>query len=201
MAAWAKPQRSVEETSAPYSDAEWVSLVREGDVPAFKALVLRYSDKLCAYVYNHLGDAETTRELVQDLFLWIWRHRHEWEIHTGLTSYLYRSARNRAISRLRHERVERSWQERVGGEATPMMSGRPRQADEALNATDLRLALARAVDGLPDRCRQVFLLSRAHGMTYGQIAETLGIAPKTVEIHIGRALAELRLKLGDWLQG
>src|SRR5712664_925792 len=84
---------------SPYaSDGEWVARVRQGDVRAFEALVHHYADPLCAFVYNHIDDAESTQELIQDLFLWIWRHHREWEIRDGLTTYLYRSARNRAVS-------------------------------------------------------------------------------------------------------
>jgi RNA polymerase sigma-70 factor (ECF subfamily) len=188
--------------TAPYADADWLARVRVGDVQAFEALVHHYSDRLCAFVYNYLRDAEQTRELVQDLFLWIWRHRHEWEIRGGLTTYLYHSARNRAISRIRHERLERRWQEEMGREGAAREFGRPEplQADAECRVSDLRDALARALEELPDRCREVFLLSREHGLTYSQIGEMLGIAPKTVEVHMGRALASLRKSLSDWME-
>ena len=187
--------------STAYSDADWIARVRVGDARAFEALVHHYSDRLCAFVYNYLGDAEATQELVQDLFLWIWRHRHEWEIRGALTTYLYHSARNRAISRMRHDRLERRWQEEMVREGAREFSrSAPHHADAESRVQDLRSAFARALEELPDRCREVFLLSREHGLTYSQIGETLGISPKTVEVHMGRALASLRKGLSDWLE-
>jgi RNA polymerase sigma-70 factor (ECF subfamily) len=180
-----------------YSDAEWIARIRDGDRGAFEALVKHYADPLCGFVYNTIGDSDATQELVQDLFLWIWQNRLQWEIRGALTTYLYRSARNRAISYVRHERLERRWLEQAIRQAPPATD--PRRAEHASEEQDLRSALARALESLPDRCRQVFLLSRAHGLSYADISQTLGISIKTVEIHMSRALSILRSQLDDWL--
>jgi len=186
---------------APYPDLEWIARIRTGDAVAFEALVNHYADRLCAFVYTMLRDTETTHELVQDIFLWIWRHRHDWEIRGALTTYLYRSARNRAVSHTRHERLQQRWQEEMAGDAAfEMVTRGPLHADAQSRSDDLQSALARALEQLPDRCRQVYLLSREHNLTYAQIGETLGISPKTVEVHMTRALASLRLSLADWLE-
>src|ERR1700742_4850762 len=87
----------------PYTDVEWIARIRESDHGAFEALVRHYSDRLCAFTYETTRDVEVTKELVQDLFLWVWRHRAHWDVRGGLTPYLYRSARNRAVSFLRHK--------------------------------------------------------------------------------------------------
>jgi RNA polymerase sigma-70 factor (ECF subfamily) len=181
---------------APYSDLEWIDRIRASDVQAFEALVLHYSKKLCDFVFHSLGDAEATRELVQDLFFWVWRNRHEWQIRGGLTSYLYRSARNRAISHARHARVERDWQQQLNHE--PLKG--PSHADADVEVEDLRAAFSRALESLPERPRQVFLLHREHHLTYSQIGEVLGISRNTVEVHMTRALTGLRIRLSDWLR-
>ena len=185
---------------APYDDLDWIARIRESDHAAFEALVRHYSDRLCAFVYNNTRDAEATKELVQDLFLWIWRHRHEWDVRGGLTTYLYRSARNRAVSYLRHERLGQRWHEemaRTGGHEFERAD--PIEPGDDLSATELSAAIARAVGSLPTRCREVFTLNREHNLTYAEIAEALGISVKTVEVHMGRALAALRLQLTGWL--
>jgi RNA polymerase sigma-70 factor (ECF subfamily) len=184
----------------PYADGEWVALIRESDQVAFEALVREYADRLCAFVYGTTRDAEATEELVQDLFLWIWRHRHEWDVRGGLTTYLYRSARNRAVSYLRHETLKKRWEDEMARtgqhEFERSAAARP---DEETGTAELSVAIAQAVDALPDRCRQVFMLNREHHLSYRQIAETLGISAKTVEVHMGRALAALRRRLTDWI--
>src|SRR5687767_4338460 len=108
----ATPHKSVnpsEQQSGPWPDPEWIERIRIGDVAAFEALVLHYTTRLGAYVYRCIGDRDITQEVVQDLFLWIWRNRHEWEIRGSLATYLYRSARNRALSYSRRQRLERRW--------------------------------------------------------------------------------------------
>jgi len=185
---------------ASYADAEWVSRIRESDHAAFEALVRHYSDRLCAFVYSSTRDVEATKELVQDLFLWIWRHRHEWDVRGGLTTYLYRSARNRSISHLRHSGIERRWQEEVALTGEHEFDRHdPTGPAEETGAEELSIAIERAVDALPNRCRQVFTLNREHHLSYREISETLGISVKTVEVHMGRALAALRRQLSDWI--
>jgi RNA polymerase sigma-70 factor (ECF subfamily) len=187
-------------THAPYNDSEWVTRIRESDHGAFEALVHWYSDRLCAFVYGSTRDVEATKELVQDLFLWIWRHRHQWDVRGGLTTYLYRSARNRAISYLRHDNLEQRWRDEVTlGDADNGSPVAPNDGDDRIAVDDLTQAIDRAVDSLPDRCRQVFTLNRQHRLTYREIAEMLGISVKTVEVHMGRALVALRLQLSDWI--
>jgi RNA polymerase sigma-70 factor (ECF subfamily) len=185
---------------APYADGDWVTRVRESDHAAFEALVRWYSDRLCAFVYGSTRDVEATKELVQDLFLWIWRHRHEWDVRGGLTTYLYRSARNRAISYLRRHNLEQRWREEaLLIDARDASRIAPNDGAERVGADDLAKAIDRAVDALPDRCRQVFTLNRQHRLSYREIAETLGISVKTVEVHMGRALAAMRRDLTDWI--
>jgi RNA polymerase sigma-70 factor (ECF subfamily) len=184
----------------PYGEGEWVSRIRESDHAAFEALVRHYSDRLCAFAYNITRDAEVTKELVQDLFLWIWRHRHEWDVRGGLTTYLYRSVRNRAVSFQRHDSLEQRWKEEMARSGDqPFERVDPLRSDDEANAAELSAALERAVQALPTRCREVFTLNREHRLTYREIAEALDISVKTVEVHMGRALTALRRQLSDWL--
>ncbi len=184
----------------PYTDGEWVARIRESDRAAFEALVRHFSDRLCSFVYGTTRDAEATKELIQDLFLWIWRHRHEWDVRGCLTTYLYRSARNRAVSYMRHARLERRWREEMARSGDAEIERvDPSGSDDAATTAELSAAIARAVGALPHRCRQVFTLNREHHLTYREIAETLGISVKTVEVHMGRALTSLRVQLTAWL--
>jgi RNA polymerase sigma-70 factor (ECF subfamily) len=185
---------------APYGDSDWVARIRESDRAAFEALVRHYSDPLCAFIYNNTRDVEATKELAQDLFLWIWRHRHEWDVRGGLTTYLYRSARNRAISYLRHARLERRWQEEmIRQDEYEVERSHTGASDNDAGLSELSAAIDRGIHSLPERCRQVFTLNRQHHLSYRQIAETLGISVKTVEVHMGRALAAMRRQLVDWM--
>ncbi len=71
--------------------------------------------------------------------------------------------------------------------------------DSELASRDIEHALAKALREMPARCREVYTLVREQGFTYAEVAEALGIAPKTVEIHMSRSLAILRVRLAPWM--
>jgi RNA polymerase sigma-70 factor (ECF subfamily) len=160
-----------------------------------------YADPLTAYVYGMLSSREDAEEIVQDLFLWIWEHRDHWEVAGQLRTYFYRSARNRAISKIRHRRVENFFQLRseTRSKDVPIVpTAVLPEAPDRLDMAELSACVNRAVYELPERARQVFLLIRQHHMSYAQAAEVMRISPKTVENHMARAFAGLRAALEDW---
>src|SRR6185436_2384014 len=116
----------------------------------------------------------------QEVMLELWRRRAEIEISESLRAYLLRATRNRSLNQLRHINVAR-------------------RAERQLVAAELRSALTGAVAELPPACREVFELSRGHGLRYSEIASTLGISVKTVESQMGKALKHLRSRLASWL--
>jgi RNA polymerase sigma-70 factor, ECF subfamily len=68
-----------------------------------------------------------------------------------------------------------------------------------VESAELERAIREAVRDLPDRCREVFELSRVHGLRYSEIASAMGISVKTVEVQMGKALRVLRERLSAWL--
>jgi RNA polymerase sigma-70 factor (ECF subfamily) len=173
--------------------------VRTGDEAAFESLFRAYAGPLYAFAYSYVGSQATAQEIVQDLFARMWERRETLEVPRSVYAYLFSATRNRAISHLRNRRVEHAFlaralqAERLGGAP----SGAPQERE--LDAQALAEALDRAVRELPPRCREVFALTRDKQLSYAQVAEVLHISPKTVQIHMGRALALLRQKLGPWL--
>jgi len=189
------------ESTAP-NERAWIDGTRAGDYKAFDAMFAAYADPLSAYVYGLLHSRDDAQELVQDLFLWIWENRSRWEVPGQLRTYLYRAARNRAISTMRHRRVQRMFQLRTESESreTPLSPGVVvlSDAQDQLETAELSGRINRAIEQLPERCRQVFLLSRQHHMSYAEVAEVMQISPRTVENHMARAFAGIRAALSDW---
>ena len=182
-------------------DRAWIEDTRAGNYSAFDKMFLAYADPLIAYVYGLLKSREDAQEIVQDLFLWIWEHRSRWEVPGQLRTYLYRSARNRAISKIRHRRVESFFQLRseTQSKGIPIASTSVSpEGPDRVDAAELSVAVNRALAELPERARQVFLLVRQHHMTYAETAVVMQISPKTVENHMARAFAGLRRSLKDW---
>ncbi|HTR79866.1 MAG TPA: RNA polymerase sigma-70 factor [Gemmatimonadaceae bacterium] len=184
----------------PDNDRGLFVRVRLGDDAALAALFDRYVDALCSFAFAYAQSRDSAEEIVQDVFIWIWEHRTAIEPPRSVPSYLYTAVRNRALNQLRARATEVRFYEREATEGGSAVSPRRTDAPDALaEAHDLRDAAARAVAELPLRCREVFTLARGRQLTYAEIADVLGISPKTVEIHMSRALAHLRERLAPWL--
>jgi RNA polymerase sigma-70 factor (ECF subfamily) len=167
----------------------WVEGIRAGDPAAFEALFHAEHAALCAFAYRYLKARDLAEEIVQEVFLFIWERRKTWDVRSSVRSYLFTAVRNAAVSYLRHERVVR----RRERDALELFQIPSVHAD--LEEAEILAAVQRAVGRLPERCRLVFTLQREQGLTYAEVAEVLGISPKTVEVQMGRALKSLRKSL------
>ncbi len=161
----------------------------------FGVLFRQTYPELCNFVAQFVRSRAMAEELVQDLFLRLWEKRASWEAELPSRSYLYRAARNRAFDHLRHERIVEQTVALSAGDLAP---ADPLSGDDP-DHDDLKAALQRAIERLPERTRQVFTLSRGHGLTYAQIADTLDISVKTVEGQMARAFRNLREELRRYL--
>jgi RNA polymerase sigma-70 factor (ECF subfamily) len=188
------PALAAGDPSMPGPGDGCVERIRAGDPAAFERLFLTYHASLCAFGYRYLGARDLAEEIVQEVFLFVWERRETWEVRSSVKSYLYTAVRNAALSYLRHERVVRHRQR----EAIALFETSSAGADLEAAAAEIAAAVRRAVGRLPERCRLVFTLHREQGLTYAEIAQVLGISPRTVEVQMGRALKSLRRALADY---
>lgn len=169
-----------------------VERVRAGDPLAFEVIFRRYHAELTAVAAWVLGSSTRAEDVVQDVFLAVWTAREHWQISTSVRAYLRRAARNMA---LRH--ASRA-AERDHHEIRPELAAPSTSPDERLDAAAMAEAAARAAASLPPRAREVYGLSRGDGLSTREIAERLDISPKTVELHLTRALGAIRTALARW---
>jgi RNA polymerase sigma-70 factor (ECF subfamily) len=180
-------------------DPALVARIRAGDRAMFERLFRAYYDPLCAFVAGYVGTVAVAEEIVQDVLFGVWQQREQWTVTDSVRSYLYGAARNRAINAGRRVRVAARCEiaARRAGDA-PGMGQRPEPADARASATDFARALARALDHLPDRCRETFLLRRQHGLSIAEIAQTMSVTAKCVERQLTKAMRMLREELADF---
>ncbi len=176
------------------SDTELLERLRRGDTSAFDVIFRTWYGPLVGTAERMLRDRAVAEELVQDVMLELWRRRETLLSDGSAQAYLFQATRNRVLNHLRHLKIEQRSEPEVRGEG----SSTP-PADAALVEEELSTAVQRAVQALPDRCREVFELSRVHGLKYAEIARALGISVKTVEAQMGKALRTLRERLAAWL--
>ena len=157
--------------------------IQQGDEEALTKLFQLYFVELANYVFRYLGSRDDAKDVVQDVFFWLWVHREEWTTEQ-IAGFLYRLARNRALKAIRHDRVVENYEASVIAEEPVAENEGAAEAD----ASDLRAAVDRAVGSMPPRVREVFLLNREQGLSYKEIAEALEISVNTVETQMGKAL-------------
>lgn len=156
-----------------------------GEKEAFDAMFLAYAPGLCGYLTRYVGCREMAEDIVQDVFFTIWSRRTEIRITGSVSSYLLRAAKNRALDAIRHDKVVN----RFAAGVVASSDDYPGSAESELLAL---LEVQEAISRLPARRRLIFTMSRQQGMTYAEIAESLGLSIKTVEAQIGLALRSLR---------
>lgn len=165
-------------------------------------LFLLYYRPLCLYALHILGDVDRAEDVVQDCFVKTLEKPLLPADSSDYEALLFRMVRNRCIDELRRD--NRQAEHISIDAATAQLSEltTPPSADDAWNEADAFEAarLWTAIDALPDRCREAFLLSKRDGMTYREIAEELGISERTVEHHISKALRILRSKASDFFR-
>ncbi len=201
MSASIPESRSSPDPARERQELECFGRMRTGDEAAFETLFRTYAKPLSGFAYSYVGSMAAAQEIVQELFCRIWERRDTLEMPRSVYAYLFSATRNRAINHLRNRRVQNAFLHRTLDAELRREAHPSAPQEQELDAQALADALARALEELPERCREVFTLTRDQQLTYAQVAETLHISPKTVEIHMGRALALLRQKLGPWLRG
>ena len=173
---------------------ELLEHLRQGDEAAFDAIFRAWYPSLVRSAESVVRSRAVAEEVVQDVMLELWRRRESLAQESSAQAYLFRSTRNRALNHIRHERVEQKSEPELMQRTEISASAPSHLVEEEIEA-----ALKVAVAELPERCREVFELSRTHGLKYAEIATTLGISVKTVEAQMGKALRSLRVKLAPWL--
>lgn len=178
----------------PLTDRELLAALRAGDEAAFDAIFRAYYALLVPVVEGVLHERAIAEEIVQDVMLELWRRRATLSVSDSLKAYLYQAARNRAFNHIRHRKVEER-----GFVHLDQATTAPASAHADLVEREIDGAVRAAVAGLPPRCREVFELSRVHGLKYAEIARVLDISVKTVEAQMGKALRVLRGRLTPYL--
>lgn len=161
---------------------------------AYEKVFSRYYSTLCAYARLFIKSSDACENIVQELMLWIWENHSELHITDSLSRYLFTATRNRCLKHISHEMVER----RVLDEMHKKLHGQFESPDFYI-VKELEERIRTAVAQLPDSYRQAFELNRYEKKTYDEIAEMLGVSPKTIDYRIQQALKLLRASLKDYL--
>ena len=150
---------------------------------------------LCQFAAGYVKDSEAAKEIVQEAFVNLWEKRESIDISKPVKGYLSTTVRNRCLNYLRDHKKFSSELLSVENLAREESYD---QHDKMVES-DLRRQIGLAIDELPEKCREIFTLSRYRHMKYQQIAGHLQISVKTVETQMSKALQHMRIRLAEYL--
>ncbi len=177
-----------------FTDEAVFLLVQQGDKAAFEEIFRRFWQELLDAAYRRVKVQETAMELVQGLLVNLYVKREKIVLRTSLRNYLHVSLKNKVLNAVRAELVRSTYQQHT------LAAGRDHQPDAAssLQLKELQEQIDASCAGMPEKCREVFYLSRREHLSYQHIAEQLGISVNTVEKHMVKALKILRSRLKEY---
>jgi RNA polymerase sigma-70 factor (ECF subfamily) len=172
-----------------------VADLKNGNAKSFEALFKLWYEPLCRYAYSMIHDSDEAEDIVQKIFCKLWDQHEKMEIHTSIKSYLYRMVHNACLNKIKQWQMQAEHHEQIAACSVAVGNS----VEQTVGYKELSHQVELAIDTLPARCREVFLLSRMQYLSYAQIAQKLQISPNTVEVQIVKALKVLREKLKDFL--
>ena len=187
------PGSATRERLRALDDSGVVSAFLEGESRAFDELVNRYQNRLLNFVYRTTGDRERAEDLVQEVFVRVYRHIHRFDRSRKFSTWIYTIASNLAKNELRNrsrnplvlfQTIRRNWED----DDRPLQFEDPgSRPDDLYRKRHLREAVEDAVEKLPPHHRNVFVLRELEGKSYEEIAEITSCNLGTVKSRLNRA--------------
>lgn len=165
------------------------------DKVTFEKLFREYFVPLTAFAKKYLNDIDAAKEIVHDVFVNLWTKRATIDIEKSVKSYLYTATYNRSLNFIRDNKKFDSNISVEDNFGTASMES----VENNLEALELEEKINNSIALLPEKCKQVFLMSRFEGLKYHEIADKLNISIKTVEAQMSKALKVLKENLKDYL--
>ena len=169
--------------------------LKYGDQTAFELLFHFYYPGLVMFSTQFTTDRNEAEEIVQDFFVRFWQRHDQVTLTDSLKGYFFLSIKNSSLNYLKHKKVEEKYIRKM----TEMAGSHLAYDPDLYVDSELQEKVKQAIDLLPEKCREVFVMSRIRGMRNDDIATELNISKRTVETQISKALKVLRVELKDYV--
>jgi RNA polymerase sigma-70 factor (ECF subfamily) len=170
------------------TDAQLLEQVKDSDMEAFRRLFERYQPVLFRHMLYQTRETDLAHDIVQQTFISVWEHRSSLQPHLSFLAYILRISRNLIRDAVKHRNIR----DRIDAALPPPARSELDDPAEALHLVMLQEKITAIVNDLPQKCREIFLLSRFEGKTNQEIAGSLQLSVRTVEHQISKALKVLR---------
>lgn len=190
-------------TSSQKEDEAIEEIVSDSTRLQFSNIYITYYPKLIRFAKEYVGINEDAENIVQDIFLRIWERQDTIHLIENVNAYLFRLVKNKCLDYLRYrlsiEKYNKTVQNSFEAEMNLKMQSLDRFDDSFISEKSMEDIVNEAINSLPPKCREIFLLSRLEGLKYREISERFNISVNTVENQMSIALKKLRIKLKEHL--
>ena len=170
-------------------NTELVKLLKKGDMKAFDIIYKKYSKRLYGFVFPYVKLEADTEEIVQDVFIKIWKSREKIDVHSSFESFLFTIAHHTTVNLLKKRAIEQKYVEYV--KSLQNINESCELTDE-IHYKELQQKLQGLLNELSPRQKEIFQLSREEGLSNTEIAKKLDISVQTVKNHLVTALYFLK---------
>lgn len=175
-------------------ESEVMQRLAKGDMAAYRHLFDQHFADLCNFLLIYLHSRELAEEIALEIFTYVWERRETLQIKATFKSFLFSSAKNRAISLYRKNQKKLF----TSIDSEQSISQEDTSSPYFLENIELREIINTAIERLPEKSKQIYLMAWEQNLSHKEIAEQMGITPKTVENHVGIALRKLRESLSPY---
>lgn len=169
----------------------------------FSQIYSTYFIKMTRFSQAYVIAEEDAENIVQDIFLYLWEHPEVFRTIDNMDAFLFTLVKNRCLNFLKHSlyiNEKKRTLETAEEKEMQMNLYSLQQFDESfLTISEVENLIDEVIGKLPERCREIFILSRMEGLKYKEIAERLDISVNTVENQMSIALRKLKVELKDYL--
>lgn len=169
---------------------------------SFEDTYLTYFSKMKYFAKEYVVSDEDAENIVQDVFLELWEKREALTMHTNLIAFLFTAIKNRCLNHLRHKTIIQDTASQLQEEymlTLRMNLDSLEVFDQNLfSEQDIEKIITRALNSLPEKCREIFIMSKIEGKKQQEIASELNVSVNTVETQMGIAYKKLRVELKDY---
>lgn len=173
-----------------HQDKDLVAKLKSNSSSAFQALFEKYSQRIYRFSIGYLKNNQEAEEIVQDVFLRVWKTREKLVAEQSFESYLFTIAKNSILNTIRKANYEKAYLE-----YSSLQPNKNSLLEEELDFKELDRIYRQAIEKLPARRKEVYRLSRDKGLSNREIANELGISVKTVENQMTAALSGIKKEL------
>lgn len=189
------------ERSVTHEDEEQLLVrLREGNAGAFTQLYHQYSERLYYNILSLVKDEMAAEELLQEIFVTVWKKKETLHIRSSFAGYLFRVSRNKVYDFFKNLNREQELYRHIKAIATEHYS----HVEESIFRRENACLLEKALEVLPPKRRQVFQLCKIEGRSYKEAGELMGVSVSTVKDHMARAREAVReylMKNGEFMLG